>query len=198
MGMPKSWLSIRGEPILQYLLRRMEWPGPTILVTAPGVEHPPAANLFGREAIDSVCGLGPLNGLLTALEHSVTPILACIAVDMAAANQSMVINLVTALTSDGGALGVMYRTRSEKNAGSQPFPSVFRRKAREEVHRRMARGQMSIHGLVETSGFKLVEAPEDWPHGVWTNLNSPEELATFEAAQSCTSPSDGRTQRHRS
>ena len=45
----------------------MQWPGPTLLVTAPAVAHPPAADLFDREAVDPVDGLGPLRGVLTAL-----------------------------------------------------------------------------------------------------------------------------------
>jgi molybdenum cofactor guanylyltransferase len=185
MGMPKSWLSIRREPILQYLLRRMKWSGATMLVTAPGVEHPPAANLFDHEAIDPVRGLGPLYGLLTALEHSASPIVACIAVDMVAVNRAMVINLIRTLTADVDALGVMYSTTNEKNCGRQPFPSAFRREARKEVRSRIARGQMSVHGLVETPGFKLLEPPVNCPATFWTNLNVPHELDAFEASQSC-------------
>src|ERR1700722_14126455 len=78
MGLPKSHLKYKEQPILKWLLRQIQWPGPTLLVTAPGVAHPPAAELFDREAVDPVDGLGPLRGLLTALEQSSTPIVAAI------------------------------------------------------------------------------------------------------------------------
>ena len=41
MGVRKETLRIGGKPILTWLLERIEWPGPTILVTAPGHDHPP-------------------------------------------------------------------------------------------------------------------------------------------------------------
>src|SRR5579862_8121383 len=73
MGFPKSQLKIQNKPILQYLLETLTWPGPTLLITAPGHEHPPAHNLFHTEAIDPTPQQGPLRGILTALQNSQTP-----------------------------------------------------------------------------------------------------------------------------
>ena len=180
MGKPKSRLTINGRPILQYLLERMEWNGPTLLVTAPGVEGPPGANLFDREVTDRVGGLGPLCGLATALEHFETAMLACIAVDMVGVGKAMIAPLTDALALDTEALGVMYRTTNTKNSGRQPFPSAFRREARNEILPRIERGKLSIHRLVETPGFRLIAPPDEWPAASWTNLNVPEDLAEFE------------------
>src|ERR1700683_4397894 len=82
MGLPKSHLKYKEQPILKWLLRQIQWPGPTLLITAPSVAHPPAAELFVRGAISPVEGLGPLRGFLTALEHSSTSIVAVVTVDM--------------------------------------------------------------------------------------------------------------------
>src|SRR5438552_17571218 len=70
MGKPKALLEINGRPILAYLLEQFAWPGPTLLVTAPGREKPPGHELFSREVVDPVAGEGPLRGILTALEGS--------------------------------------------------------------------------------------------------------------------------------
>src|SRR4051794_14061635 len=82
MGKPKAWLTLRGQPILEYLLDRFAWPGPTLLVTAPGREHPPGYERFTREVVDPIADLGPLRGVLTALEHAQTPTVVVTTVDM--------------------------------------------------------------------------------------------------------------------
>src|SRR3954463_11699786 len=82
MGRPKGDLEINGLPILRYLLQRVEWSGPTLLVTAPGRERPPAHYDFDREVVDPAAGLGPLRGVLTAIEAAQTESLVVSTVDM--------------------------------------------------------------------------------------------------------------------
>jgi hypothetical protein len=55
-GCPKAEIRIEGRPILEHLLDAIRWPGPTMLVTAPGREHPPANERFDREVVDAVAG----------------------------------------------------------------------------------------------------------------------------------------------
>jgi molybdopterin-guanine dinucleotide biosynthesis protein A len=59
MGGPKGVLALDGRPILERLLDRLDWPGPTLLVTAPGREHPPGWRRFTNEVTDPVAGEGP-------------------------------------------------------------------------------------------------------------------------------------------
>ena len=82
MGRPKGELRVGNQPILEYLLERMAWRGPTLLVTSPGREHPAGWQRFHAEAVDPVAGLGPLRGVLTALEHAATPHVLVTTVDM--------------------------------------------------------------------------------------------------------------------
>ena len=83
MGMPKAWLKIDGRPILDSLIDHLAWPGPTMLVTAPGREHPPGWERFGVEIVsDPAPDGGPLLGILTALAELHTPLLLILTVDM--------------------------------------------------------------------------------------------------------------------
>ncbi|MDB5911273.1 MAG: hypothetical protein JWP34_5390, partial [Massilia sp.] len=66
MGKAKGLLRVGpepGQPILGYLLNRLAWRGPTMLVTAPGRDHPPGWEQFDRELIDPEAGGGPLRGV---------------------------------------------------------------------------------------------------------------------------------------
>src|SRR5512133_394747 len=84
MKMPKSRLTLHGRPILQYILERTQWRGrgPTMLVTSPGLDRPPAYELYDAEVVDSVAGEGPLRGLLTALSYATTERVVVVTVDM--------------------------------------------------------------------------------------------------------------------
>ena len=73
MGFAKGELNIDGRPILSHLLERFAWPGWTLLVTAPGREHPSGWEGFTREVSDPEAGQGPLRGVLTALEQARMP-----------------------------------------------------------------------------------------------------------------------------
>src|SRR5688572_7399 len=82
MSRAKSLLHVNDRPILEHLLERFAWPGPTLLVTAPGRERPPGVGRFTREFADPIAGQGPLRGILTALENAMTSRVAFAAVDM--------------------------------------------------------------------------------------------------------------------
>lgn len=181
MGFPKSRLQFREQPILAWLLRQMQWPGPTLLVTAANVAHPPAADLFDREAIDPVDGLGPLRGLLTALEESSTQIVTVVTVDMLAVRAPMLAWLVDVLGVQPKTKGVMYRVASEDGGHVEPFPSAFRREAREEIAARLGAEERSVQALAALPGFLALEAPSEWPAETWANLNTPAEFIAFEA-----------------
>ena len=66
MGFAKSHLVLDGTPVLLRLLDQLAWPGPTLLVTARGREHPPGWKRFDRELTDCVDGEGPLRAIQTA------------------------------------------------------------------------------------------------------------------------------------
>jgi molybdopterin-guanine dinucleotide biosynthesis protein A len=181
MGLPKSHLKFKEQPILEWLLRCMRWPGPTLLVTAPAVAHPPAADLFNCEAIDPVDGLGPLRGLLTALEQSSTPIVAAITVDMPAVRTPMLARLVAVLAAQPEVTGVMYRVPIQEGYQLEPFPSAFYRAARQQIVARLGADERSVQALAGLPGFLSLEAPLEWPANSWANLNTPEEFSAFEA-----------------
>jgi len=172
--MPKGLLSIGGRPVLQYLLERLRWKGPTALITAPGREHPPGWELFDAEWTDPTSGLGPLRGVLTALENAKTPVVLVTTVDMPGIGQEQLEWLVARLHSKK-ALGVMCR----RGDGIEPFPMACWTDAISLVRPRLEPGRLSVHRLAEDPGFAVLDAPGSWHDSVWTNLNHREELDRF-------------------
>jgi molybdopterin-guanine dinucleotide biosynthesis protein A len=179
MGIPKAQIHLHGQPILEHLLLRFNWPGPTLLVTAPGREHPPGAASFSREVIDPLPAQGPLRGLLTALENAQTDQTIVATVDMPAITSTHLNHLITLLDQHPAFDAVMLR-RSDAPADSlEPFPSIYRTSATPIVRAQLQSGHPSMHALARHPRIKVLPAPADWPPLVWTNLNHPSELEDY-------------------
>lgn len=175
MGMPKAELRIGGTFILEYLLSRWRWPGPTLLVTAPGREHPPGHKLFDAEVRDPVFGVGPLRGLLTALEACETQLLLATTVDMPAVGTAQFARLLDEIARRPDCDALMIARPS----GIEPFPGVYRGRAIEVVRRHLAGPDRSMRGLARLPGIDTAAAPSDWADEVWINLNRPEDVERF-------------------
>ena len=174
MGKPKGLLEIGGRPILLALLERIAWQGPTLLVTAPGREHPPGWQAFDREVSDPVVGEGPLRGVLTALENAGGRPVVVAVVDMPRMMRDPLEWLVNQLAIDPTAQVVMTR----RGTAVEPFPSAWRAEAAELVRRQLATGRRAVHSVANLPEVRVLPAP-DWPEAVWTNLNTPEDLEAF-------------------
>jgi molybdopterin-guanine dinucleotide biosynthesis protein A len=175
MGGPKSRLVIGGRPILGRLADRFAWRGPTVLVTSPGNERPPAWERFEAEVTDERAGEGPLRGVLTALARATTDAVAVVTVDMPGVGAAEVEWLVGRLAG----VAVMCSRTEDGVERVEPFPLVIRAAAREVVAGRLAAGNRSVYSLREEAGVSVVPAPAEWPARVWTNLNRPEDLEAF-------------------
>ncbi len=182
MGTPKAWLELDQQPILQWLLARLKWAGPTMLVSAPSVIHPPGCGLFDREVTDPVDGSGPLQGIMTALTNLATPTAVAITVDMPGVTPSFLTWLARSLEAKPGCHGIMCSIVEHDERHIQPFPSIFRLAARGDIAKRLERGQLSVQRLCMEPGFAVIEPPADLPPEVWINLNSPVDLAEFNAS----------------
>ena len=180
MGRPKSLLEIHGQPVLDELLDRFPWPGPTLLVTSPGRERPPGAHRFTAEAVDPVAGRGPLQGVLTALESATTDITVVVTVDMPGVGVEQLHRLLRHLTADPQWLGVMFTQAGESGEQLEPFPSAFRKTARAILQNRLNEGTGSVQGLAKLNGFATAASPQEWAEDVWTNLNRPADLERWE------------------
>ena len=179
MGKPKALLAIDQTPILEFLLNRFAWTGPTLLVTAPGRQHPPGWNRFTAECTDPVPGLGPLRGILTALEHAQTSIVIFATVDMPNITPLQLDWIAEQIHHGRDTIGLMTRRIISGKEQIEPFPSTFRITAADALRNRLERGSRSVNSLKDQPGFAVISAPADWPASTWINLNHPEEFDAF-------------------
>jgi molybdopterin-guanine dinucleotide biosynthesis protein A len=175
MGQPKGNLRVGNRAILEYLLDQFAWCGPTILVTAPGTEHPPGAQRFDREVSDPIAGAGPLRGLLTALQTTATDLLVITTVDMLRISVEHLSWIARQLADRPALLGLMM-THDDQ---IEPFPSAYRSAAIRIAAEQLSHNKRSMHGLLKRPGFDSIPAPADWKSEIWTNVNTPEDMQPF-------------------
>ncbi len=192
MGKPKGQLILDGSPILCYLLDQFHWPGPTLLVTAPAgddgspsTQHPPGSERFDREVSDPVSGLGPMRGVLTALENATTSWVIVTTVDMPGLRRGCLDDLLRL----GDALPTLHglmlsRSQPDGEVCCEPFPSLYHTAATATLRTQLATGSRGMHRLLQHAGFVLQPAPPDWSTVTWCNLNHPADLAAYRASGS--------------
>ena len=176
MGRPKAELRIGAKPILEYLLDRFQWAGPTILVTAPGRERPAGSERFDREAMDVVPGEGPLRGVLTALEATRTEILVVASCDMPGVERRQLSWIEQTLAAHPDSPLLMMK---RDDAGLEPLPLAVRASALPLIRDHLTAGGRSLHSLTRIAGALILPAPPDWPASTWMNLNTPEDVTAF-------------------
>jgi molybdenum cofactor guanylyltransferase len=179
LGRPKAQLRIDGTPLLQWLLRRWNWPGPTMLVTSPGRAHPPGSDGFTAEVTDPAPDLGPLRGVLTALDHLSTPICLVTTVDMPLLIREQFEWYLQQLNNDPDCLGLMASRQAQSKDLIEPFPSIYRAEAITTVRRHFDAGMRSTYSLQKQPGVRVIAAPAGWGEKPWMNLNTTEDLNAF-------------------
>ncbi len=179
MGVAKARLNVEHQSILAWRMQKLEWPGPTMLITSPSTRNPPDAQLFDQECIDPEDGAGPLRGILTALEQSTTPLIATVAVDMPFVRRFMLEWLVEQIQRQRACNGIMFRRPGGVQHWIEPFPSVFRQSAAPIIFPLLAEGKRSVRALCDFADFQAIDVPDNWPADVWTNLNEPDQLKSF-------------------
>jgi molybdopterin-guanine dinucleotide biosynthesis protein A len=179
MGGPKAWLRIEGKSILGWLYAKFRWPGPTMVVSSPATANPPDADLFDQVITDPVDDLGPLRGVLTALEHTRTEAIVAMPIDMPFVELEQLIWIGQQLAARPECWGIMCSRERGGHTQIEPFPSAFRLEAAQQIVKRLSENRRSLHGLCDQADFCAIPAPSDWPERIWTNLNDPQQLAAF-------------------
>ena len=172
MGRAKAHLRVNDQPILEHLLDRISWGGPTLLITAPGREAPPGALRFTRERVDAVAGQGPLRGVLTALEDAPTRRVVIVAVDMPLIERH---HLEELLDRAGASLALMPAHEVEGRRQVEPFPSIFHVDAIDTIRARLARDERSVARLGDAD-LRFANIDVNWEPTAWLNLNHPSDL----------------------
>jgi len=173
MGRPKAELPYGATTLLGFQTARLSEIFAEVLVVAkepPGFETGPA-----RVVLDGAAEHAAIHGLVRALEETADRIFV-LAVDLPALAEPVIRAIAgQSLVSDAAA--VLPRA----DGRLQPLAGVWRRAVRPVAQRRIAAGELSLHGLAEEAAAEVVEETA-WraldPSGnAFENLNTLESYA---------------------
>ena len=175
MGRPKAALPYGATTLLEFQTTRLAALFEEVLVVAKEAPAFPVGP--ARVVLDGAAGYAAIHGLVRALEEA-RDRLFVLAVDLPAVTPALLRAIAErALESDAAAV----LPRAEGRL--QPLAGVWRKTAASEAARRIAKGELSLHGLAEAVGVEIVDEGE-WaamdPSGTaFANLNTLEDWAAL-------------------
>ena len=135
---------------------------------------------------DTALGLGPLAGIHAALVHSETDWNLVLAVDLPLITAHFLGAIVKAC--GGGEVAVVPKVHGQL----QPLCAAYHRAILPELERALARGELSIHRLLERMSARIIGEAEliagGFNPGMLLNVNTPEDLKrayAIQAAEKC-------------
>lgn len=133
----------------------------------------PARPGFPRDVrllADELPGLGPLSGIVAALEAMTTPLLVVLAVDLPAMNARFLRGLLNGSGQDAGVVPM----RRDESGFYEPLAAVYPRGCLEIGRERLRSGELALQGFVCAAGRLLqvhsITAEEE---ALFTNWNEP-------------------------
>lgn len=198
MGRDKALVEVGGTPMIRIVAGTMSAAGASRILVAGG--DTTSLSPMGLDVIpDRRRGLGPLSGILSALEAldsdgSSTgpggegPLMVSSPCDTPLVSAELITGLVRALVGDPGSAVAV----TEGPAGLEPLLAAWRvRLCRETVARRLDSGSRSVRGVMES----LATVSVAWANPKeLTNVNTPEDLGALGPE---TGPSAGGSPRQR-
>jgi molybdenum cofactor guanylyltransferase len=162
MGRDKAGLDWHGRPLLEHMME--------LLRSAADSVH-----VVGRDPLpDKLPDLGPLSGIATALEFTSTDANLIIAVDIPHLTKDFLKYLRNRLENSHHPLVAC------KIESAFPLCLGIWRPMLPEIQRRLASRQLSVRGMIESTGTEIIpetdllEAGFDW--SIFRNINTPEDL----------------------
>lgn len=176
-GVDKGLQLLRGRPMVQWVLERLAAQVDEIVINA-NQNLADYARFTHRVVTDEVGGFaGPLAGLASGMKAATRPLVVTVPCDSPFLPLDLVARLHAALAAGGADLAVA-------KTGAQPHPvfALARRSLLANLEAYLASGGRKIDAWY--APLAIVEVPFDDQPDAFSNINTRDELATFEATGS--------------
>ena len=170
-GTDKALAEVGGAPLIVRQATTLRQAGYEVLAVAEGAGK--YATLGIETVGDVVPGMGPLGGLLTALQHTISTggnwvtLTSC---DLLEIRPAWLAQLTAEVREDRQA--VCFRSTLW-----QPLPGLYAASLLDEVRRRVDRRELALWRLLDAVKSVGLPLPGDWP--ATAQANTPEDLRQF-------------------
>jgi molybdopterin-guanine dinucleotide biosynthesis protein A len=172
MGRDKALLEIDGQPLVARIALLVEEAAGSAVI----IGDPRRYGSLGFRAIpDRIAGLGPLGGLLTALENTTAAWNLVVACDMPGLTVAVMRRLVLAIPTAGQAQCIV----PVSEQGIEPLCALYHRDCLVDVRQAITRKRLKMKDLAaELTPLQIA----GFTSGVFDNVNRPAEWSTYKGS----------------
>lgn len=170
MGQDKALLEIDGKPLLLHGVERLRPHVREVLVIGDPRKY---GRIWPEVVPDEIPGMGPLGGIVTAMNAARFDRLLVMAVDVPGVNAALLERLVRELPEEADALVPRHDGQLE------PLVAGYHRRCLPALMERLMTSQLSMHGAlgeINTAYLDINPGEGGWPEDLFRNLNSPADL----------------------
>ncbi|MBP9500038.1 MAG: molybdenum cofactor guanylyltransferase [Acetoanaerobium sp.] len=175
MGFDKSTMVLQNKKLIESTIKKLDSLFDDIIISVDGLEKKSEFN-HDKIVVDKVKGVGPLGGMISALEMAQSDRLFVIPCDMPVIDIKYISFMMKYMDDNEIIL-------SEKNGYFEPFPGFYSKSLIPRIDELINQNRRSIRSIFECSRTKVISESEwkklGFSEEIFTNLNTTQDVEKY-------------------
>ena len=175
MGFDKSTMVLQNKKLIESTIKKLDSLFDDIIISVDSIEKKSEFN-HAKIAVDKVKGVGPLGGMISALEMAQSDRLFVIPCDMPVIDTKYISFMMKYMDDNEIIL-------SEKNGYFEPFPGFYSKSLIPRIEELINQNRRSIRSIFECSRTKVISESEwkklGFSEEIFTNLNTTQDVEKY-------------------
>lgn len=175
MGFDKSTMVLQNKKLIESTIKKLDSLFDDIIISVDGLEKKSEFN-HDKIVVDKVKGVGPLGGMISALEMAQSDRLFVIPCDMPVIDIKYISFMMKYMDDNEIIL-------SEKNGYFEPFPGFYSKSLIPRIDELINQNRRSIRAIFECSRTKVISESEwkklGFSEEIFTNLNTTQDVEKY-------------------
>lgn len=175
MGFDKSTMVLQNKKLIESTIKKLDSLFDDIIISVDSIEKKSEFN-HAKIAVDKVKGVGPLGGMISALEMAQSDKLFVIPCDMPVIDTKYISFMMKYMDDNE----IIF---SEKNGYFEPFPGFYSKSLIPRIEELINQNRCSIRAIFECSRTKVISESEwkklGFSEEIFTNLNTTQDVEKY-------------------
>lgn len=175
MGFDKSTMVLQNKKLIESTIKKLDSLFDDIIISVDSLEKKSEFN-HDKIVVDKVKGVGPLGGMISALEMAQSDRLFVIPCDMPVIDTKYISFMMKYMDDNEIIL-------SEKNGYFEPFPGFYSKSLIPRIEELINQNRRSIRSIFECSRTKVISESEwkklGFSEEIFTNLNTTQDVEKY-------------------
>ena len=175
MGFDKSTMVLQNKKLIESTIKKLDSLFDDIIISVDSIEKKSEFN-HDKIVVDKVKGVGPLGGMISALEMAQSDKLFVIPCDMPVIDTKFISFMMKYMDDNE----IIF---SEKNGYFEPFPGFYSKSLIPRIEELINQNRCSIRSIFECSRTKVISESEwkklGFSEEIFTNLNTTQDVEKY-------------------